>query len=364
MQKLRIGVLFGGASNEREISLESGRNVCYKLSPEKYDVTPLFMRHDLTIHEIGNRLLVRNTTKEIAEALPEAAQLRWSDLPQRFDFIFIALHGGVGENGSVQGALETLGMPYNGSSVLQSALCLNKFKTNEFLHANGFDIPKHACMTVETWNSDNSKACPFAFPVIVKPHDDGCSVMVQKAHNQAEFETAVETIFAHQKQVALIEEFMTGMEITIGVIGNERAYALPPSQSLAAKSILSMEEKFLPGAGENQTPALLPAEAIAFIRATAEKMYTCIGCTGYARIDCFYQDAQMSPTGKERLVALEFNTVPALTPATCLFHQAAEVDISPSELIDLIVQLGLERHTNKPCLTEKQRQLWARQPVA
>ncbi|MCL5437014.1 MAG: ATP-grasp domain-containing protein [Candidatus Dependentiae bacterium] len=355
-KRLRVGVLLGGATNEREISLESGRNVCYKLSPHKYVVTPLFVDGKQEIYAINPRLLVRNTTAEIGEALTPEMHIPWSRLPELFDFVFIGLHGGVGENGSVQGMLEMLGVPYNGPGVLASALCADKYKTDEFLQAAGLNVPIHHLILRERWKTD--KSCPLPFPVIVKPHDDGCSVMVNRARTEEEFVDAVEAIFAGGKECALVEEMVVGTEITIGVIGNERPYALLPSQSIAARGILSIEEKFLPGAGENQTPALLPKPAIELIRREAERVFAAAGCRGYARIDCFYQDAVQSPTGAPRLVVLEVNTLPGLTPATCLFHQAAEVGIKTMDFIDLIVQLGLELHTQRPHLTIEQRLLF------
>lgn len=360
--RLRIGVLLGGASNEREISLESGRNVCYKLSPHQYQITPLFVDSKNEIYAINQKLLVRNKTAEIEAGVTADMHIPWGKLAEQFDFIFIGLHGGVGENGGVQGMLEMLGMPYNGPTVLASALCADKFKTNEFLHEQGFDIPQHVLIAKEEWKL-GSKTSPIPFPVIIKPHDDGCSVLVERAVDQQEFIRSMDAIFAAGKEYALIEEMIVGTEVTIGVIGNDRPYALPPSQSIASKGILSIEEKFLPGAGENQTPALLPKPAIELIQKTAEAVYAATGCTGYTRIDCFYQTAQESPTGKPRVVILELNTLPGLTPATCLFHQAAEVGIKTMDFIDLIVKLGLELHTQKPYLSTEQRLLFEERPT-
>ena len=136
-----------------------------------------------------------------------------------------------------------------------------------------------------------------------------------------------------------------GMELTVGVIGNEHPRALPPSQAVCTTDILSIEEKFLPGAGENQTPAPLPEHALAFVQRTMESAFKAVGAKGYARIDCFYQNALQSTTGKERVIILEINSLPGMTPATCIFHQAAEVGIKPMDFIDLIVTLGFEAHT-------------------
>ncbi len=390
--KKRIAVLFGGNSAEKEISLESGRNILYKLSPQNYEAIPLFVNKNFQLFQIDNRLLVRNSTQEIEDALTKDIQVKWNDLPSLCDFVFIGLHGGKGENGAVQGTLEMLGMPYNGSSVLASSLCMNKFKTNQFLKSQGFDVPKgvliskedlqnitqqsshpstssgraektfstaHPDLSINSRLKAPSKAAHpepvegvegygwlknMSFPLIIKPHDDGCSIGVTKAENETELQEKIQEIFALGKSHALIEECITGMELTVGVIGNENPKALPPSQAVAADGLLSIQEKFLPGAGENQTPAPLPPDALKFVQKTIEDVYKTIGCKGYARIDCFYQSPQESPTADHRCIIIEINTLPGMTPATCIFHQADELGISPMEFIDQIIELGMEEH--------------------
>lgn len=345
---MRVAVLFGGTSYEKEISLESGRNVFYKLSPHKYAPTPIFVNNNLELYVLTQSQLVRNSTAEIAELLQESQKIKWSDLPTMFDFVFNALHGGEGENGSVQGTLEMLGLPYNGSSVLTSALCMNKYKTNQLLAMNGFDVPKHVYVTKKEWmlSQDHTLKTLRSLGeagLIVKPHDDGCSVMVQKVTDENALIASIDAIM-QKKDAALIEECITGMELTVGVIGNNTPQALPPSRAVSAAGILSIEEKFLPGAGENQTPAPLPAQSLRFVQDVMEKVYTALQCKGYARIDCFYQNEHQSCTGKECVVILEINTLPGLTPATCLFHQAAEIGLTPMKFIDMIIALGFEEH--------------------
>lgn len=349
--KIRVGVLLGGNTNEREISLVSGRNVCYKLSPHRYEVVPIFVSHAMDLFVIPQELLVRNSTREIEELVNSEMYVKWSDLPQIADFVFIALHGGLGENGSVQGTLEMLGMPYNGSSVLASALCMDKYKMNAFLKNQGFNVPQNYFISKEAWDINRSEILQSILntietPFIVKPHDDGCSVMVTKANSKEQLIKAIEEIFASDKTGVLVEQYITGMELTVGVIGNEEPKALVPSQVIRSSDILSIEEKFLPGAGENQTPAQLPALAIAFVQRMVEAAYRAVGCVGYARIDCFYQTAQESITGKEELVFIEFNSLPGLTPATCIFHQAAECGMRPMEFIDAIIRLGFAQHAS------------------
>ena len=336
MNKLRIAVLLGGDSHEKEISLESGRNVVYKLSPEKYEVLPLFADDRMQLYKLSSRLLMQNSTGEIASKLDADARVQYSDLPQLCDFVFIALHGGKGENGSIQGTLEMLGIPYNGSGVLASGLCMNKYEANKFLAGEGFNVPKSILV-----NKDEPYEIDLHYPLIVKPHDDGCSTFVHKVDNSDELAATLATLFKTEKTIAMVEECIAGVELTVGVLGNEKPQALPPSQPAVQAGVLSIEEKFLPGAGENITPANLPQEALELVMRTMEKVYVALGLRGYARIDCFYQP----DCGK--VVVLEINTLPGLTPATCLFHQAAEVGIRPMEFIDQIVQLGLKEHAQK-----------------
>ena len=352
-ERKKIGVLLGGRNHEKEVSLDSGRNIFYKLSPEKYDPIALFVSEALELYRIDQALLVRNSTKEIAHGLRPEMKVAWNDLPDLVDFVFIGLHGDVGENGSVQGTLEMLGVPYNGSSVLTSALCMDKYKTGQFLKQEGFEVPSQLLIDKNHWKLHKAsllKTIRHQIPqesLIVKPHDDGCSVMVSKVQTDEELEDALESIFNDGKKYALVEEYLTGMELTVGVVGNITVQALPPSQAVTSHSILTMEEKFLPGAGENQTPAPLPQLALGFVKKTIEEAFIALGGRGYSRIDCFYQTALESPTHNERLVILEVNTLPALTPATCLFHQAAEIGLQPMDLIDLIITLGFEEFSRR-----------------
>lgn len=348
VKKMKVAVLFGGASHEREISLESGRNVCYKLSPEKYEVIPVFVDYDMKLHVLDKRLLVHASTREIVNNLADAQGLHWSDLKNIAEFVFLALHGGQGENGVVQGTLEMLGIPYNGSSIFASALCNDKYKTARFLEQKGFAVPKGILLSKESWNKagmnlEQAQLKNLSFPCIVKPHDDGCSVMVAVVHNEQHLVDSLNKIFK-DKPHALIEEKIVGMELTVGVVGNESPRALTPSEAIAQKGVLSIAEKFLPGVGENQTPARLSKKDIAFVQEQVVQAYKAVNCVGYARIDCFFQAAEQSPTGSKRVVMLEFNTLPGMTPATCLFHQAAEEGLRPMDLLDEIIQLGLQAH--------------------
>ena len=315
---------------------------------------PLFVDSSMQLFKLSQRLLIKNSTSEIAELITTDMQVKWSDLSLLCDFVFIALHGGQGENGCVQGMLEMLRLPYNGSGVLASALCMDKYKTNSLLQAKGFNVPGSVLVEKTLWAVDRVKIVHdimaknwnggSSFPCIVKPVDDGCSVFVSKVNDKDQLELSIDVLLAQGKSAALVEELVQGIELTCGVYGNNDVVVLPPSQAVAQKGVLSIQEKFLPGAGQNVTPAPIGDTALSFAREIIRRCYKAVGCKGYARIDCFYQSPEVSLTGEQRLIILEINSLPALTPATCLFHQAAEIGIKPMDFMDMVVSLGMQQH--------------------
>src|SRR5690606_6657621 len=140
-------------SNEKETSLDSGRNVFYKINRHEYEPIALFVNENLELFHLSQSQLVRNSTTEISSLLDESQKIAWNDLCSMADFVFIALHGGEGENGSIQGTLEMLNIPYNGSSILASALCMNKYKVNQLLAAHGFNVPGSTLITKQEWQT-------------------------------------------------------------------------------------------------------------------------------------------------------------------------------------------------------------------
>jgi D-alanine--D-alanine ligase len=330
--KYDIAVLLGGSSNEKEISLESGRNVVYKLQQLGYKVCPIFVDDNLDLYVMHQKLLVKNTTQEIAEQLVDQDPISWPEL-QKFNFVFLALHGGAGENGTIQGALQALGIKFNGSDNLTSAICMDKQITKTVLKAHGLNTINGLIVSKKNYQ-DELLYQDLKWPLIVKPHDDGCSFFVTLVHNQTELKTALAKLFMH-KNYALVEEYIDAMELTIGVIGTAAPVCLPASEVVRGGKILSIEEKFLPGAGENQTPANISAADLEQINKQIVAAYQILNCKNYARIDCFFKKET------KELIFIEFNTLPALTPATCLFHQALEVGLKPAEFLQKIIDDAL-----------------------
>lgn len=346
VKKIMVGIVMGGISSEREVSLESGRNVFSKISRQRFDVIPIFMDSQALFWEIPLKLLMRNSTRDIEEdLLDEARHIPYDTLPSRVDVVFIALHGKYGEDGCCQGLFELLNVPYTGSGVLASALGMDKLASRKVLAADNIAVPLCLPILQSQWEQGDrdaqvqTVAREIGFPCIVKPSREGCSTAVAKVASAIEFPAAL-TAALRWDNTALVEEFITGTEVTCGVIGHQSPLPLVPSETIPTTDVLSLEDKFLYGQGENKTPARLPEQTIANIQDTAVKTFRSLDLKGYARIDMFVR-------ANGEIVVLEPNTLPGMTPSTVLFHQAAAAGITQSELIERIIDYALEVHGNK-----------------
>lgn len=313
--------------------------------------------------------------------------LSYPALAEICDVVFIALHGRPGEDGEVQRHLESIGLPYNGSGVSSSRLTINKYETNEILHQNGFSIARHALVNIADWNLDKNSFVKnilqrFSFPFIAKPVDDGCSSAVKKIRNESELTAFADLIFRQQeeliaadasvlqlkmkeefprKQQFLIEELIEKknavhfLEITGGMLTHlndkgERRYELfEASEALSEGDVLSLEEKFLAGEGQNITPARYakdPTERSRISRevsAQLKRAAEILNIEGYARIDAF---VRIFADGKVEVIFIEVNSLPGMTPATCIFHQSAIAGYKPYEFIDGILEYGMQKKKN------------------
>lgn len=343
-----IAVILGGNSNEKEISLESGRNIVYKLQSKGYKVKPIFLDSKNHLHIISERVLVKNSTAEIENSL-DSKPISFCSL-KSFYFVYLGLHGGIGENGTIQGALEALDISFNGSKALASVICMDKDLTKIILKANGLETIPGILISRNDLNS--KKWSHLKWPLILKPHDDGCSNFVSVVKNDEELLQRA-NILLEKKEYILIEQYINGKELTIGVLGTNNPICMPISEVIRTQEILSIEEKFLPGAGENQTPAKISKEDQIYIQEQIIKAYKALGCENYARIDCFLQSKKESDTGKSKLIFIEFNSLPALSPATCLFHQAAELEMRPAEFLEKILLDSKKNRRDQTVLTNE-----------
>jgi D-alanine-D-alanine ligase len=335
----------GGVSSEKEISLESGRNIFSKLPRKRYEPIPLFMDGNSHIWRIPLKLVMRNSTADIeADLEREATVIPYEKLKNEVDIVYIALHGKYGEDGCFQGLLELLRIPYVGSGVLASAVGMKKDISRKILALTGIDVPKTVLIDASSWERDSSDCMKriedeIGYPCVIKPSREGCSTAVSKVVSPEGISLAFKDALSWDNEV-LVEEFLQGMEVTCGVIGNEKPMALTPSETIPTAEVLSLEDKFLYGQGENKTPARLPGETLAALQDTAIRTFKALGLKVYARIDMFVAHGG-------RIVVLEPNSLPGMTPSTVLFHQAAASGINQSELMDRIIRYSFEAHRTK-----------------
>ncbi len=343
-RKLRVGVVLGGMSSEREISLESGRNIYFNLDPSKYEGIPIFLDGEGRFWQIPLQLLVQNTTVDIEERLEgEATRIAYEELPSVVDFIYIGLHGKYGEDGCLQGLLELLGIPYTGSGVMASAIGMDKHTQRRLLASVGLRVPKYLVVPERWWQENTEEILgriedTLSYPCVVKPTREGCSTGLSVVRSREAVGSALQDAFQWDA-TALVEETLVGMEITCAVMGNRELTPLPPTETVRKGDFLTVEEKFLPGEGENITPARLPEETIRKIQDVMMRAYRALGLKVYARMDGFVVDGEV--------VVTESNTLPGMTPSTCIFHQAAEAGMSPMQFIDRIIELSQEAHARK-----------------
>lgn len=340
-KKLKIGVFFGGSSSEKEISLESGRHIYNSLDRSKYDVIPIFVDSDLRFWQINEHLIWMNATKDIEEAgQKDKEKIRYEDLTKRIDFAFLGLHGKFVEDGSLQGLLEIFEIPYNGPRVLGAAIGMDKVFQRQLLTAYGINVAKHIIIKDTDFEKREKDILArvkkeIGFPAIVKPGREGCSTGLAKVTKEKDLKPAIREALKWDRYI-LVEEFMTHMEVTCTVLGNEDPYALLPTETPAKGDFLTVEEKFLPGDAQMITPPRVSQKDVGLMQKEFVKAYKVMNLKVYTRIDGFWDKK------KKILYINEPNTLPGVTPSTHVFHQAAEAGMSPGEFFDKIIEYSLE----------------------
>ncbi|ABK19767.1 D-alanine--D-alanine ligase family protein [Syntrophobacter fumaroxidans] len=307
-EKLTVALLSGGASAEREVSLKSGEQVFNALDKQRYLVLRYDPAHDLT--------------RLAADA-------------EKIDVALIILHGRMGEDGTIQGLLESLGIPYQGSGVLGSAVAMNKILSKQlYIHA-GLPVAPHLVADRREPPDLDTVADRLGLPVVVKPEHEGSSIGLSIVRNRDQLAAAVETGWQYDRR-CLIEKYVHGIEITGGVLGNDHLQALPLIEIIPGEAyeFFDYKAKYTPGASREICPARLSDTITAKAQEYARKAHQALCCKGYSRTD-------MIVSGNDIFI-LETNTIPGMT-ATSLFPQAAAVaGISFSALLDRLIELALE----------------------
>ena len=325
MKKRRVGVLMGGLSAEREVSLRTGEGVATALESRGHLVSRLVWSDDGP----GLDELVRETS---------------------VDVVFVALHGRGGEDGCVQGMLELVGVPYTGSGVLASALAMDKLKAKEMFRLHNVPTPPYYVATRADLDDLEDIHGSFGFPAIVKPRREGSSVGLAKVGSLSELAGAVERALAFD-QHALVERFVRAREVHVGILDGRVLGAI---EVVPKEGLYDYRAKYTAGATEYICPPRLPATRLRGILNLGERAARALSCTGGCRVDLLVTEG-------ENEYVLEVNTLPGMTPTSLLPKIASAAGLEYASLCEAILE-GASLHAGLPSREERQRASQTRMP--
>jgi D-alanine-D-alanine ligase len=331
-RRVRVAVLLGGRSSEHDVSLASARSVLDALDPERYEPVTVEIGRDGR-WELGTA----EQDGSVAETLPVPTAKVPATLGE-VDVVFPVLHGPFGEDGTVQGLLELAGVPYVGAGVLGSALAMDKDVFKAVMRDRGIPVTRNITLRL-----GEAPRNPFGYPVFVKPARLGSSVGISKVRSEDELAAAVELAFRHDEKV-LVEEFVEGMEVECGVLGNERPEASLPgeivSHGFENADWYDYSAKYDEGGMDLVIPPRLPQETIERIQELAVQAFVGGECEGMARVDFFVR-----PDGE--VLLNELNTIPGFTATSVYAALFDKSGLPYPQLVDRLVQLALERHERR-----------------
>ena len=311
MEKIRLALLFGGVSSEREVSLNSGKQVWEALDKDKYEITHYDPKSDLP--------------QLVLDA-------------ENIDAALIILHGPFGEDGTIQGLLDLLNIPYQGAGVLGSSVAMNKLLSKRIYEGAGIPTPAYRSFTLEESVDIDALVAELGLPVVVKPVCAGSSVGMGIIKEQADLAGAIEEAFRHDDTI-MVEAFVDGLDLTCGVLGNQDLEALPPIEIIPGgdSEFFDYTAKYTPGASQEICPARIPEAVTQEVYRLAKAAHKALFLKGYSRSDFI-----LAKDGS--LVVLETNTIPGMT-ATSLYPQSAqEAGYTFSQLLDKLIELAMAEH--------------------
>ncbi|WP_420457075.1 D-alanine--D-alanine ligase family protein [Rubrivirga sp.] len=339
---LHVGLLYGGQSAEHEVSVRSARNVRRALG-DRYRVTPIYIdRHGRWLLSDDDHLASGDVPGTLAMFVPHTDDftVRSSQLQREgVEVVFPVLHGTGGEDGTIQGFLHTLGLPYVGPDVLASAACMDKVVAKRLLEAAGLPTTPFAVVRAHERDRASFEALAdrLGSVVFVKPANSGSSVGVTRVDAADGFGAALDEAFLYDKTV-LVETGVVGREIEVAVLGNEQPEASVPGEIVSTSAFYDYDAKYEdPDASRMEVPADLPDEVAARVRRMAVDAYVALGCEGMGRVDFFVTD------GSDVLVN-EINTIPGFTERSMYPVMWAETGRSHEQLVDDLIRLALDRH--------------------
>ncbi len=345
----RLVVLYGGVSAEHDVSCVSAAHVLAAADREKYDLIPIgishdgvWIRNDAAIAALSGSAALPPTLDTAGTEVEASNLLRDSDSDASI-VVLPLLHGPHGEDGTVQGMLELTGIPYVGSGVLGSALCMDKAMAKVATAQAG--IPQ--CRWLEYRDGIGARAdladrvlAELGLPVFVKPANLGSSVGISKAHDVEELVAAIDLALTYD-EVIVIEEGVVGREIEVAVLGNAIPETSLPGEILPGAEFYDYEDKYLNGTAALSIPAKLTDAAIDVVQELAARAFTALRCSGMARVDFFYEE-----DGRGWLLN-EVNTIPGFTPSSMYPKMWEASGLEYTDLIDRLVGLAVQRHRRR-----------------
>lgn len=354
MEKLKVGIVFGGKSVEHEVSLQSAKNIVDAIDKEKYEVFLIGIdkqgkwhlndASSYLIHADDPELIELNKSNELMAFVPGSADLQFINVASAealdgLDVIFPIVHGTLGEDGSMQGLMRLANVPFVGTDVLGSSICMDKDIAKQLLHVADINVAKGLTYRrVQRNEITYDKVVDYLkTPVFIKPANQGSSVGVSKVSTKEEFEAAIDLAFEYDHKL-IIEETIVGREIECSVLGNENPKASLPGEILPQTEFYSYESKYIDDEGADlEAPANLSKELTKEVQDVSIKAFQALQCEGLARVDFFLTD-------DEKLYVNEINTLPGFTQIS-MYPKLWEVSgVAYSDLITRLIELAIERH--------------------
>ncbi|EIT86564.1 D-alanine--D-alanine ligase [Fictibacillus macauensis ZFHKF-1] len=306
---MKIAVLYGGVSAEREVSLSTGKQMMTALQEKGHEVVGVDFHPD-RLQEI---------------------------IALDVDMVVLGLHGKYGEDGRLQSVLDMLKLPYVGSGVMASALAMDKARSKQFFQGAGIRTAKELVLDRKLYKEAQVETLEFGFPAVVKPNHEGSTIGLTIAQSLADLKAGIETAFKHDTTV-LVEEFIAGTEVTVAVMGGKGAVrALPVVEIVPKNTYYDYESKYAAGGSEHFVPARLDEATTALLQKQAVQAHEALGCEVYSRVDFIVPPDGSAP------VILEVNTLPGMTPTSLFPDAAREIGLSYPDMMEELITLSLNK---------------------
>ena len=353
MNRTRVAVILGGRSSEHSISCISGRSIVEALDPARYEITVIGIGHDgswVTADSLDDLLVSDGPLPEVSAGAAGVSIEAALDA----DVVFPVLHGPWGEDGSLQGVLETLQVPYVGSGIASSSVTMDKGLMKTFLQAAGLPVGQWRMVTSREWDDDPDGVLAslegLGFPVFVKPARAGSSLGISKVDTAVDLRAAIEEARTHDPRVIVEAAVLHAREIECAVLsdahGQAQASRCAEIVVRAGHDFYDFEAKYLDDSAELIVPAHLPADVEAEVQRLAVQAFEALGCEGLARVDFFLRNSiESDGAGDPTLVVNEVNTMPGFTTISMFPRMWLASGLDYPSLIDALVQDALRRGT-------------------